>query len=86
MSSNKTFPRQKLSFKKKGKAWRKDHLDWADKNSFLGSESVRKKLKDKVINQNLYDGKLDMRDLKMILNPGELEQHLIPLHFLLLLL
>ena len=78
MSSNKTFPRQKLSFKKKGKAWRKDHLDWADKNSFLGSESVRKRLRDKVINQDLYDGKLDMRDLKMILNPGELEQHLIP--------
>ena len=38
MSSNKTFPRQKLSFKKKGQAWRKEHLDWADKNSFLGSE------------------------------------------------
>ena len=78
MSSNKTFPRQKLSFKKKGQAWRKEHLDWADKNSFLGSESVRKKLRDKVINQNLYDGVLDMRDLKMILNPGEMEQHLIP--------
>ncbi len=78
MSSNKTFPRQKLSFKKKGKHWRKEHLDWADNNSFLGSESVRKRLKDKIINQNLYDGILDMRDLKMILNPGEMEQHLIP--------
>ena len=78
MSSQKTFPRQKLAFKKKGKMWRKDHLDWADNNSFLGSESVRKKLRDKVINQNLYDGVLDMRDLKMILNPGEMEQHLIP--------
>lgn len=78
MSSTKTFPRQKLAYKKKGKTWRKDHLDWADKNSFLSSESVRKRLRDKVINQNLYDGVLDMRDLKMILNPGEMEQHLIP--------
>ena len=55
MSSIKTFPRQKLSFRKKNTAWRKEHLDWADNNSFLGSETTIKKIKDKVINQNLYN-------------------------------
>ena len=78
MSSSKTFPKQKLSFKAKGLKWRKEHLDWADSNSYLSSETTRKKLKDKVINQNLYNGILDMKDLKLVLNPGDMEQYFIP--------
>ena len=78
MSSIKTFPRQKLSFRKKNTAWRKEHLDWADNNSFLGSETTRKKIKDKVINQNLYNGIIDMKDLKLVINPGEMEQYYVP--------
>ena len=78
MSSIKTFPRQKLSFKKKNTSWRKEHLDWADNNSFLGSETTRKKIKDKVINQNLYNGIIDMKDLKLVINPGEMEQYYVP--------
>ena len=78
MSSIKTFPRQKLSFKKKNPTWRKAHLDWADNNSFLGSETTRKKVKDKVINQNLYNGIIDMKDLKLVINPGEMEQYYVP--------
>ena len=37
------------TFKKKNTSWRKEHLDWADNNSFLGSETTRKKIKDKVL-------------------------------------
>ena len=78
MSSTKTFPKQKLPFSRKDLKWRKAHLDWADHNSFLNSETTRKRVRDKIINQNLYNGILDMRDLKLVLNPGELEQYFIP--------
>lgn len=78
MSSVKTFPKQKLPFSQKGMKWRKSHLDWADNNSFLGSETTRKRIRDKRINLDLYNGKIDMRDLKLVLNPGELEQYFIP--------
>ena len=78
MSSSKTFPKQKLPFAKKGMKWRKSHLDWADNNSYMNSSLVRQKLRNKVINQNLYNGILDMRDLKLVLNPGEMEQYFVP--------
>ena len=78
MSSVKTFPKQKLSHSSKGPKWRKSHLDWADNNSFLGSDTTRKRRRDKIINQNLYNGIIDMKDLKLVLNPGELEQYFVP--------
>jgi hypothetical protein len=78
MSKTKNFPTQKLSFKQKGKQWRKDHLDWADDNSYLSNSLVRRKLKSKKINLNLYNGKVDVKDMKLILNPGGLEQFFVP--------
>jgi len=78
MSSKKNFPSQKLTYKKKGKAWRKDHLDWADSNSYLNNSNIRRKLKHKRINLNLYNGKLDVGDMKLILNPGGMEKYYIP--------
>jgi len=78
MSDTKNFPKQKLSFKQKGKKWRKSHLDWADDNSYLNNSTVRKKLKNKRINLNLYNGKVDLNDMKLILNPGGLEQFFVP--------
>ena len=78
MSSTKSFPRQKLSYRKKDKAWRQSHLDWADKNSYIYNDAVRKRRKEKKINLNLYNGRLDVNDLKLILNPGELERAFIP--------
>lgn len=76
--SDKTFPKQKVYFKGKGIKWRKSHLDWADNNSILNSSSVRAKLRTKVINQNLYNGIIDMTDLQLVLNPGEMEQYYVP--------
>jgi len=78
MSTVKNFPAQKLSFSQKGKQWRKEHLDWADNNSYLNNSAVRRKLKNKKINLNLYNGKLDMADMKLILNPGGLEKFYVP--------
>jgi len=78
MSITKNFPSQKISFKSKGKAWRRDHLDWADNNSYLSNGMVRRKLKHKRINLNLYNGKVDVSDMKLILNPGGLEKYFIP--------
>mgnify|MGYP001137553307 FL=1 len=78
MSSKKNFPSQKLTYKKKGKSWRRDHLDWADSNSYLNNSNIRRKLKHKRINLNLYNGKLDVGDMKLILNPGGMEKYYIP--------
>lgn len=78
MSSKKNFPSQKLTYKKKGKSWRRDHLDWADSNSYLNNSNIRRKLKHKRINLNLYNGKLDVKDMKLILNPGGMEKYYVP--------
>ena len=78
MSKNKNFPSQKLPYSKKGKAWRRDHLDWADANSYLNNSNIRRKLKHKRINLNLYNGKVDVNDMKLILNPGGMEKYYIP--------
>ena len=78
MSDTKNFPSQKMPFSKKGKQWRKDHMDWADHNSYLSNSKVRRKLKQKRINLNLYNGKVDVNDMKLILNPGGMEQFFVP--------
>ena len=78
MSIDKSFPRQKLSFKKKGPKWRQSHLDWADHNSYLNNTIVRRKFKSKKINLNLYNGFVDLADMKLVLNPGGLEKYFMP--------
>ena len=78
MSEIKNFPKQKLPFAKKGKKWRKKHLDWADNNSYLNNSNIRRKIKNKVINLNLYNGRADVEDMKLILNPGGLEKYFVP--------
>lgn len=76
--SKTSFPKQKKSFAAKGKKWRQEHLDWADNNSYLSNGTVRRKLKNRRINLNLYNGKADIKDMKLILNPGDMEQFYIP--------
>jgi len=78
MSIAKNFPPQVLPMSKKNKKWRKQHLDWADKNSYLNNNSVRKKFQKKHINYKLYEGVLDLNDMKLVLNPGDLERYFIP--------
>lgn len=74
----KNFPKQVLPMSQKGKDWRKAHLDWADRNSYTNNSSLRKRFKNKKINYGLYDGVLDMNDMKLVLNPGGLEKYFVP--------
>jgi len=71
-------PPQRLSYSKKTKKWRKDNIDSADKHSFYHNESVRKGLKNKVINLNLYNGVVDIRDLTTTVNPYAMDASFIP--------
>lgn len=73
-----TLPSQRLPYSKKTKEWRKNNIDYADQHSFYHNESVRKSLRNKVINLNLYNGVVDIRDLTEIVNPYGLEASFIP--------
>lgn len=76
--NNIPLPRQRLSYKEKDKEWRKDNIDHADTHSFYHNEEVRKSLKNKIINLNLYNGKVDVRDLTNIVNPQQLDASFVP--------
>ena len=72
------FPRQKLPSSKKNLDWRKSHLDWADKNSYLFNNNVRRSLRGKKINYDLFNGILHEEDMKKTLNPMNTRVGLIP--------
>jgi len=71
--NNLSLPRQRLTYSQKSKNWRKDNIDYADKHSFYHNESVRKSLKNKITNLNLYNGIVDIRDLKDVVNPYQMD-------------
>ena len=77
-SAIRKFPRQKLPLSKKGKKWRKEHLDWADSQGRLFSETIRQRMYQKKVNIDLYNGKLNKNDIKLTLNPNELDDMYIP--------
>ena len=72
------LPPQQLPFSRKNKAWRKKHCDWADSKTFFNYSPVRKSVIHKKINYDLLNGKLNMSDLEMILNPEKLSAGFIP--------
>jgi hypothetical protein len=80
MSRTKTFsqPVQKISYIRKTKSWRKDNVDSGDNYSFYNNESVRKSLKNKIINLNLYNGIVDINDLIDVVNPYNLNASFVP--------
>lgn len=71
------MPRQKLSFKQKGKQWRKDNIDHADKFSFYNNERVRQTLRNRIINLNLYNGIVAPEDIANTLNPQGIDADFI---------
>lgn len=73
-----TRPRQKLPFSRKTRKWRKENVDYANNYSLHYNAGVRKSLKNKIINLNLYNGILDMEDLNAIVNPNNIEASFIP--------
>lgn len=72
------LPPQQLPFNKKGKEWRKKHLDWADSKTFANYSPVRKSVLNKKINYDLLNGKLHMEDVAKIINPAETKASYIP--------
>tara|TARA_R110000772_G_scaffold54130_2_gene123608 strand:+ start:10260 stop:12668 length:2409 start_codon:yes stop_codon:yes gene_type:complete len=71
-------PPQRLAYSKKTKEWRKDNLDYADKHSFYHNESVRQTLRNKIINLNLYNGIVNIKDLTDVVNPFHMDASFIP--------
>lgn len=72
------FPPQQLSFSKKNKEWRKRCVQFGDDRSFLHYHLARKSVFQMKINYDLLDSKLHMEDLKMYLNPYNLDASFIP--------
>ena len=75
---NISLPPQQLPFSRKNKKWRKLHLDWADNKSFFNYNLVRKNVVHKKINYDLLNGKLNIKDLELILNPESIQAGFIP--------
>ena len=71
---NINLPQQQLPMSRKTKAWRKQHLDWADARTFFNYAPVRNSVIHKKINYDLFNGKLHMQDLEVVLNPEHLKE------------
>lgn len=72
------FPSQQLSFSRKNRVWRKKCVDFGDDHSLLHYHLTRKSVFAMKINYDLLNGKLHMSDLKMLLNPYDLDASFIP--------
>ena len=72
------FPSQQLSFNRKNKAWRKKCVDFGDNHSLMHYHLTRKSVFAMKINYDLLNGKIHMDDLKMLLNPFDLDASFIP--------
>src|SRR5690606_38569632 len=72
------LPRQRLSYSQKTKKWRKDNVDYADQHSYYHSDLVRQNTHNKIVNFNLYNGYVDVRDINRTLNPFGMEASFVP--------
>jgi hypothetical protein len=78
-NTNKGFPPQSLSYKQKGKAWRRQCVDFADSmGSLLNCSPVRESVRHKCINYDLVNMKLHTEDIQYVLNPNKLKANFIP--------
>lgn len=75
---NNQFPPQQLPYSKKGKKWRMQCVDALDSQLHVDYNKIRSSNKHKRINAALVNGRLDMGDLKLILNPEDLKANYIP--------
>lgn len=73
-----SFPAQQLPISKKGKAWRRKCIDFADSTLHFNYSGVRNSLLHQKINYDLAAGMLHMDDLQLIINPDGLKAGFIP--------
>jgi hypothetical protein len=72
------LPRQRLSFKQKTKAWRKENIDHAERFSLYNNLTVRNTLQDRVRNTLLYNGVVSYADAKIAINPNNIDANYVP--------
>ena len=60
-----SFPSQKKTRLQKTKKWAKQCIDAADSEGLYRHEGVRQFRKNKLINYNLYNGKIDRQDMEL---------------------
>lgn len=73
-----SFPQQQLPMSRKNRVWRVACIDWADARTFFNYAPVRNSVIHKKINYDLFDGKLHMQDLEVVLNPEHLKEKTTP--------
>lgn len=72
------FPSQQLSFSKKNKKWRVKCVDFGDDHSLLHYHLARKSVFQMKVNYDLLDGKVHIDDMRLFLNPYNLDASFIP--------
>lgn len=68
-NQNITFPSQKVSDKSKDKAWGKENIDAAEMIILNQNQYTRNSRYSKLVNYDLYAGKLHPSDMELIMNP-----------------
>jgi len=71
------FPSQKTPKSKKTPKWFRECIDAVDSSGYFHDEGVRTSYQDKILNSNLYNGKLDIYDLEKTINPNGIETNTI---------
>jgi hypothetical protein len=74
----KNNPRQRLSYTKKTKDWRKENIEYGDNFSFYHNDLIRANLENKITNLHLFNGIVDIRDIQKVLNPYDIDASYIP--------
>lgn len=72
------LPPQQLSFSKKNRVWRKKCVDFGDDHSLMHYHLARKSVRAMNINYDLLHGKIHMSDLKLLVNPFDIDASFIP--------
>jgi hypothetical protein len=72
---NSNMPRQRLAYRKKTKTWRKEVIDAIDKRHTIHGidDTVRNNTREKYINQQLYEGRVDKQDMVRYINPYDIK-------------
>ncbi len=78
MHDYKDWPNQQLPLRGKTKEWRKRHLKWAESRTFFQYSLTRRSVVHKRINYDLLNGRVNMRDMALVLNPDGLQASFIP--------
>lgn len=72
-----SFPSQKKTKSQRTKKWYKECVDAVNTSGFFADEGVRASYRDKIVNSNLYNGKLDPSDMVRVLNPTNISSRTV---------